>query len=565
MKVEAANFIFDKITEPTKVQQRALDLLGVSLSSNKNSGGVMQFSHTQNLLEYIVIGSGPAGLQMGYYLEQQQLSYLILEANEKPSSFFESFPRHRKLISINKVYTGYTNPEVNLRWDWNSLLSHNQGLLLKNYSERYFPYADDLVKYLADFATSFKLKIKYGVKVTKVSKRDNIFQVVDSEGNIYICRYLIIATGLFKPYTPPIPGIENAENYVDVSIQPEDFKNQQVLILGKGNSAFETADNLVETAAKIHVASPNPLKMAWQTHYVGHLRAVNNNILDTYHLKSQNAILDATILDIKRQNDKFIVTVKYSHACNEVEQLTYDRVIVCTGFKFDASIFDETCQPKLAINERFPQQTSEWESSNVKDMYFIGTLMQMRDYKKHMSGFIHGFRYNIHALSKILAHKYHQEKLPYQEIDISPENLTDYIIQRINISSALWQQPGFLCDAIALNKNEQSARYYQDLPVNYVQERMMDSADEYLLITLEYGAEKAVDPFNIERIARTDKERAELSQFLHPIIRHYRNSQLLQEHHIIEDLIGEWLEEEHIMPLLQFCKQQLNSFNPQLV
>ncbi len=29
--VKGANFIFDKITEPTKVQQRALDLLGVSL------------------------------------------------------------------------------------------------------------------------------------------------------------------------------------------------------------------------------------------------------------------------------------------------------------------------------------------------------------------------------------------------------------------------------------------------------------------------------------------------------------------------------------------------------
>jgi hypothetical protein len=45
----------------------------------------------------------------------------------------------------------------------------------------------------------------------------------------------------------------------------------------------------METAAVIHVAGPHSIRMAWRTHYVGHLRAVNNNFLDTYQLKSQNA------------------------------------------------------------------------------------------------------------------------------------------------------------------------------------------------------------------------------------------------------------------------------------
>jgi thioredoxin reductase len=514
-------------------------------------------SQASNSYDYLIVGSGPAGLQMGYYLEHQKCNYLILEANEIPGSFFDCFPRHRKLISINKLYTGYSNKEINLRWDWNSLLSDDEDFLFKNYSEQYFPSSSDFTKYLADFATLFHLNIQYGIRIKKVSKTDDTFYLNDLQDNIYKCRYLIIATGVSQPYIPNIPGIETAENYVDVSVDPRDFKNQRVLIIGKGNSAFETADNLVETAAKIHLASPNPIRMAWKTHFVGDLRAVNNNILDTYHLKSQNAILDGTIINIRSQDQEFTVTVKYSHACDEVEEIIYDRVIVCAGFKFNASIFDESCQPELAINDRFPKQTSEWESTNIKDMYFIGTLMQMRDFKKYMSGFIHGFRYNIHALSKILAHRYHGRRLPNQEIAYNPEKITNTIIQRLNISSALWQQPGFLCDVVSIDKNSHKVNYYQDLPVDYVQEKMMNTQKEYLLVTLEYGQEKAVDPFNIERISRTNKEQADLSKFLHPIIKHYRNSQLVYEHHIIEDLAAEWLEEEHILPLLQFCQQRL--------
>jgi len=96
-------------------------------------------------------------------------------------------------------------------------------------------------------------------------------------------------------------------HYADVSVNPNNFINQKVLIIGKGNSGFETADNLIETAAVIHLLSPHPVSMAWKTHYVGNLRAVNNNFLDTYQLKSQNAVLDATIEKIDRQAGKFFV------------------------------------------------------------------------------------------------------------------------------------------------------------------------------------------------------------------------------------------------------------------
>ncbi|MEA5594229.1 NAD(P)-binding domain-containing protein [Rivularia sp. UHCC 0363] len=512
-------------------------------------------------LEYLIIGAGPAGLQLGYYLGKANRNYLILEAGSQAGNYFNKFPRHKKLISINKVYTGYEDSEINLRWDWNSLLSDSEEMLFKNYSRDYFPHTDDLIRYLNDFASHFNLNIKYNCQVVKVAKNDK-FMVIDSNGNVYLANSLIIATGSSKPYVPDIPGIELAENYTDVSVNPEDFANQRVLIIGKGNSGFETADNLVATASLIHIASPTPVTMAWKTKYVGHLRAVNNNFLDTYQLKSQNVIINANVERIKSIDGKYIVNFSYRYANEEVEDLVYDRVIVCTGFRFDDSIFDESCKPNLVINDRFPQQTSEWESANIKDLYFVGILTHMRDYKKKQSGFIHGFRYNIRALHHILERKYHNQQLPCQIIDLIPEKLVQTIIQRVNQSSALWQQTGYLCDLIVISQNDKKAQYYKDIPTDYVHNSDLGLQENYYTITLEFGLDvifASPDPFAVERIHKDDVERASLSPNLHPIIRCFRSNKLVAEHHVIEDINSEWLEDVHTKPLLKFLSHQLSA------
>lgn len=510
-------------------------------------------------VDYLIIGAGPAGLQVGYFLEQSKRDYLILEAGESPGTSFKQFPRHRQLISINKRYTGYDDPEKNMRWDWNSLLSDNNDLQFTDYSKDYFPNASTLVQYLGDFANRFKLNIEYETRVVSITK-DGTFKVTDDRGNVYSCKRLVIATGLAKPYVPTIPGIELAENYADISIDPEDFKNQKVLIIGKGNSGFETADCLAGTTSAIHIASPNPITMAWESRYVGHLRAVNNNILDTYQLKAQNAILDASINKIEYRNNQYVVSFSYSHAQKENEQLLYDRVIVCTGFRFDTSIFDETCCPELTINDRFPRQTSAWESTNVKDLYFAGVLMHMRDFKKKASGFIHGFRYNIRALHRLFEQKYHQQAWPSRLIEPTSESLTEAIIQRVNRSSALWQQTGFLCDLIVIPKPGEAARYYEDMPADYIQDSDFAQHTHYYTVTLEFGVrsrDRTTDPFAINRIHKNDVDHAAQSDFIHPIIRRFQGNTLIAEHHIIEDLAGEWLEDEHVEPLLRFLQKQL--------
>ena len=62
--------------------------------------------------------SGPGGLQLGRSLSQAGRDYLILERNASAGSYFARYPRHRTLISLNKRFTGRSDPEFNLRHDW---------------------------------------------------------------------------------------------------------------------------------------------------------------------------------------------------------------------------------------------------------------------------------------------------------------------------------------------------------------------------------------------------------------------------------------------------------------
>ncbi|MFD4671800.1 NAD(P)-binding domain-containing protein [Lentzea sp. NPDC058450] len=210
------------------------------------------------MAEYLVVGAGPAGLQMGRFLHDSGRDYLIVEAGPEPASFFRKFPRHRVLST-----------------DDNSLFD---GVPFARYSKRAFPGADDLVRYLEDFARP--LHIRYNTRVSDV----------DAFG----ARHVIVATGM-RPHLPGIPGVEHAETYATASTDPTAYAGKRVLIIGRGPSAFETADNIATTARL--------------THTVGR-----------------------TVQRIVKDDNGFIASI------DGTGELRYDHVIVCTGFRRDTTL-----------------------------------------------------------------------------------------------------------------------------------------------------------------------------------------------------------------------------------
>ncbi|XP_042849106.1 FAD-dependent oxidoreductase domain-containing protein 2 isoform X3 [Panthera tigris] len=371
--------------------------------------------------DYCVLGAGPAGLQMAYFLQRAGRDYAVFERAPRPGSFFTRYPRHRKLISINKRHTGKANAEFNLRHDWNSLLSHDPRLLFRHYSSAYFPDAGDMVRYLDDFADRLGLHVLYNTTIAHVTLNKDrqawnghYFILTDQMGHAHRCSVLLVATGLSVPNQVDFPGSEYTEGYESVSVDPKDFEGQNVLILGRGNSAFETAENILGVTNFIHMLSRSRVRLSWATHYVGDLRAINNGLLDTYQLKSLDGLLESDLTDlaiVKDREGKFRVTLKFfleegnqsadaitlpqDDNDNFAMRVAYDRVIRCLGWNFDFSIFDKSLRLSSGgeFSKKYPLVKASYESKGSRGLFVLGTASHSVDYRKSAGGFIHGFRY----------------------------------------------------------------------------------------------------------------------------------------------------------------------------
>ena len=93
----------------------AVTICGINDKLNAALANKASASTRKEQYQFCIVGAGPAGLQLGHLLHTAGRDYTILEMNAGAGSFYERFPRHRKLISLNKRFTGRTDNEFNLR------------------------------------------------------------------------------------------------------------------------------------------------------------------------------------------------------------------------------------------------------------------------------------------------------------------------------------------------------------------------------------------------------------------------------------------------------------------
>jgi len=496
--------------------------------------------------KYLILGAGPAGLQMGYFMEKGNKDYVILEKESAAGSFFKTQPVHRKLLSINKKYNYFEEDEFNERQDWNSLLCDSDEMKFTNYSDDLYPDADVLVKYLEDFASLYQLNIRYNEEVKHIEKNaDKTFKVTTANDGCYQCEVLLLGLGAIGTLIPDdIEGIELATAYSDQSTDLEEYKNKRVAVIGTGNSAFETADYLAPYAAFVHILGRSAPRFAWETHFVGDVRAVNNNIFDMYQLKSLHAVLNPTVKKISRlPNGNLQTHHEYDYPKSKVPgtlKLTreYDHIIRCTGWKWvEPSVFSANALPETRVNGKYPVMSPNWESINVDDMYFIGAAMQGND-RKSSSGFIHGFRYNIRSLYHLLIEKY--ESVSYPCIEFKPFVWTDFVqdlYDRLSVSAALFQLFGTLGDLLVFSEDKTEAKLYKELPVSYLPE-VIPGNRHALSITLEFGFHHYSES-SLTFLGPSDPNDTPRAAFLHPVIRHHFGNRT-EEFHFGDSLLARW-------------------------
>jgi hypothetical protein len=161
--------------------------------------------------------------------------------------------------------------------------------------------------------------------------------------------------------------------------------------------------------------------------------------------------------------------------------------------------------------------------------------MQSCDYKKTMSGFIHGFRHNVKSLAELITARVQGTDYPTVITALSEPELRDTIIDRISTASGIFLQPGFMADVILLD-GPQAGKTYQDMPVSWTKNAPF-ATGSFLQVTLEYG-DFGGDSLHVKR--QNNVFGKEPDAFIHPVIRLVTDGKIVDQIHMADHLDADW-------------------------
>lgn len=511
------------------------------------------------MLETLILGAGPAGCQMAYFLQKDGLPYLVLERGKEAATFFSSYPQSGRLISINKRHVGKDDADFALRHDWNSLLSDDPSMRFTEFSDDYYPDKEDLHIYLNRFAKHFQLKIRYECTVFRIEQTQEKTYIVHfkhkQKSYTLDCKKLIVASGLGLPMKPSIPVnvkkpifhyAEFPKGFFLEKENLETYANKSLLIVGNGNSAYELANLLTPYCSSIIIHGRRPKPWACSTHYTGDLRSVYLPYLDTFLLKSLNAWnhcpTQKLMIDQETAESKYILSYLCEEGCDTKHKFYedsldgFDEVIFCTGWKFDSSLYDFDFY--VTEDEKYPMITPYFEAFHNPNLYFIGALGHSLDFKKSSGGFIHGFRYLIQFFYRF----HYQKGFPNQVFPKAErKGLISHILKRINTASSLYQMYGYLCDFFYVS--DETIVYVSDIIQDYAgspDHRITGSFS--FLLSLEYGEDRITDIYKMGQKV-SDLGTESKSTLLHPVLRifeHRESKKLVDIVHFDEDLLANY-------------------------
>ena len=175
----------------------------------------------------IVIGGSQAGLAIGYYLKQRDLPFVILDENERIGDAWRKRWDSLRLFTPGR-YDGLRGmPFPGSPWA--------------------YPTKDETADYLEAYARAFELPVRTGVKVERLAKITERFEVT-CDGQTLIAENGVVATGAFN--NPRVPSFARELDKSIVQLHSKEYRNRSqiqeggVLVVGAGNSGAEIAMEL---------------------------------------------------------------------------------------------------------------------------------------------------------------------------------------------------------------------------------------------------------------------------------------------------------------------------------
>lgn len=275
------------------------ELGGMGLIRNAVTQGVQAVESISKLdgfgskaLDLVIVGAGPAGIGASLAAMSSKLKFVTLE-QESLGGTVSHYPRGKivmtapvKLPLIGKMQFRETTKEA-------------------------------LMEFWEDIVSKTGLEINTNERVESIEADDTGFNVKTTQAN-YQTRAVLLAIGRRgTPRTLGVPG-ESKSKVVYRLIDPEQYLNQHVLVVGGGDSALEAAVSIANEAG-------TTVTLSYRSEAFSRAKEKNRIKVDTAHKEGKLNVLMSS--NVKEVTDDKVVIV----ANDEEVTIDNDAVIVCAG------------------------------------------------------------------------------------------------------------------------------------------------------------------------------------------------------------------------------------------
>ena len=294
------------------------------------------------ILDVLIIGAGPIGLNCALEAEKNGLSYVIIEKGTIVNSLY-NYPVYMRFFStadkleIAEIPFITTSPK---------------------------PGRQDALEYYQGIARQKALKIKLYEEVLKISKNE-IFEIETSKSK-YLAKNVIIATGFYDiPKLLNVPG-ENLPKVKHYYTEPYPYANQKVVVIGASNSAVDAALETYRKGADVTMIIKGSEISNSVKYWVK--PDIENRILEG----SIKAFFNAEMQEIKDS------TVIFKDDRGSIHEIENDFVLAMTGYLPDFDFLKNSGIDLKEENLR-PIYNPETMETNVENLYLAGVVCGGKD------------------------------------------------------------------------------------------------------------------------------------------------------------------------------------------
>ena len=294
------------------------------------------FKKKEKMIDILIVGAGPIGLNCGIVAKQNGLSHLILD----------------KGVLVNSVF----NFPVNMTFFSTSNLLEIGNIPFVSHGDK--PTRREAMEYFRRVREQFDLNVNYFEAVTNIEKKEGVFHITSSKQE-YQAKQVILATGFYGlPYKMNIKGedLPKVKHYYD---EPHYYIGQKVLVVGAANSACDVAMETYYKNAEVTMAIRGD-ELSRRVKYW-----IKPNILNRIKEGSIKAYYNTTVAEIKEDT----VTLNTPEGPITIEN---DFVLAMTGYRPDYEFFEKIGLKFHDDEFRTPKMNEETLETNIPGLFLAG-------------------------------------------------------------------------------------------------------------------------------------------------------------------------------------------------